>query len=80
MGRVLKDEGGQRDAVMTVEDLKRLRSHIDVAIEMSEFGGLKAMTEAEKYAFKSKFGDADMVIGDFIIRMCRQHEEGPLIV
>jgi hypothetical protein len=65
---------------MTVDDLKRLRSYIDVAIEMSEFGGLKAMTEVEKRAFKEKFGDADMVIEDFIIRMCRQHEEGPLLV
>lgn len=65
---------------MTIEDLKRLRSHIDVAIEISEFGGLKAMTDQEKCAFKAKFGDADLVVGDFIIRMCRQDEKGPLRV
>lgn len=47
---------------------------------MSEFGGLKAMTEAEKRAFKSQFGEADIVVGDFIIRMCRQNEKGPLLV
>lgn len=65
---------------MTIEDLKLLRSHIDIAIDMSESGGLKAMTPKEKLAFKSQFRDADLVVGNFIIRMAREREEGPLIV
>lgn len=65
---------------MTIEDLEDLRRHIDVAIEMIKSGGLIEMTEHEKRAFKNKFGDADMIIGDFIIRMARGDEEGPLEV
>ncbi len=65
---------------MDVEDLKRLQQHLAVAIEMSEAGGLITMTQPEINAFKAQFGDADIVIGDFIIRMARGIEKKDLIV
>lgn len=56
---------------MSIEDLKRLRDHVDVAIGMMEVGGMVNMTAVEMREFKYKFGDADAVIGDFIIRMTK---------
>ena len=63
---------------MDVRDLIKLRNHVDVAIAMAERGGLIDMSEVEKMAFKEKFGDADMVIGNFIIKMCSVDQEGPV--
>lgn len=63
---------------MDVRDLIKLRNHVDIAIAMAERGELIDMSAAEKMAFKEKFGNADMVIGNFIIKMCSVDQEGPV--
>lgn len=57
---------------MTIEDMKRLRNHLDVAIQMAEMGNFKEMTPQELNLYRSKFTDADMVVGDFIILMMKK--------
>ena len=63
---------------MEIEDLKRLRRHVDLAIDLAESGGLVEMTEGEKMRFKIQFGDFDIVIGDFKIKVCNREEMKPL--
>lgn len=63
---------------MILSDLKRLRDHLECAIEMAERNQMKDMTTLELIEFRCTFGDADARIGDFVIWLIKPAPCSPL--
>jgi len=67
---------------MELEDLKRLRCHVNIAIDIVERGGMvdtRPMTDEEKARFKRQYGNYgvgayDMITGDFAIKMLNSQQ------
>ncbi len=57
---------------MSIEDLKSLRNHLDLAISMMELGDFKDMDPYEMAKYKRMFGKVDIVIGNFMITIVKR--------
>jgi hypothetical protein len=53
---------------MTIEELRRLRSQIDMAIGMEEAGLLVPTTPHEQMVHRIMYGEDAVLIGDYMIK------------
>ena len=54
---------------MTLDDLKRLNLYLTATIDRLEADEFVPMTQKNKDQFRAQYGDAHLVVGEFIIGM-----------
>lgn len=60
---------------MKIEELRELKSHIDLAISIQEVGAMVQMSMDEKSKYNREFWMFDFIVGDFGVRRIRNRED-----